>query len=160
MPVTPRSKTSPQSTPGSYAPKPATPPAIDPLTSTAECVSCHGRGFHDVMVAGVGGEPGVDQESCDSCDADRMELRGLAEDMTDRQGNVYRLDVLSLIDALDEQRGDSGLAARNEMRTALVTASDDQGNVHRGALHAALDGLPAVPQPVEQPEFYDSGFGF
>lgn len=136
-----RAKTSDQSTPGSYAPKTVTAPAIDELTPDLRCPGCADRGFNDVMVDGVGGEREVGQEPCDTCSlpATRAELRGLAEDFTDRQGNVYRLDVLSLLRALDEQRGPVGLEAREEMRAALAEASDDQGNVRRLALHTALD---------------------
>ena len=136
-----RAKTSDQSTPGSYSPKPVTAPALDELTPNIVCVDCQGRGFIDVMVDGVGGERDVAQEPCEGCDPtwSMTELRGLAEDFSDRQGNVYRLDLLNLIDEMEEQRGVFGRAARQEMRAALAAASDDQGNVRRGALHSALD---------------------
>lgn len=75
--------------------------------------------------------------------ANRIELRDLAEDCTDRQGNVHRVDLLNWLDALDEQRADDGAVERAELRSALGTASDDQGNVTREALHSALDAYAA-----------------
>jgi hypothetical protein len=84
--------------------------------------------FFGLPAAECQGGVGGCSDRCENT-ADAQEVAGIANDFSDRHGNLYRQDLTDWIDYADTDRNGAGHAVRERMRQAMANVGDGWGNV-------------------------------